>query len=81
MQEERRASRTVGNDHAISARPSFALPRDSLLDETATEVGIKQATLGSGDCLAQTFVGDPFLPGKPREPSGFEDAHSASLTL
>jgi hypothetical protein len=72
-EKHRQIPRPKGNDGAVSARPSLALPRDALLDEAAAQIGVNQAALCAFYCLAQTGVHDLFVPGKPREPLRFED--------
>ncbi|MBB5704475.1 hypothetical protein FHS76_004393 [Ochrobactrum daejeonense] len=57
--------------------PDFPLscPSDSLLDDTATEIGVNLATLGTAYRVYQGGIGDPLLSRVTLEPSVLKNPH------
>jgi hypothetical protein len=62
------------DDRPVSARSALTPPRDSLLHDAATQIGIYQAVFGSTDGVNQGGIGDVLLAGKLLEPAVLEDA-------
>jgi hypothetical protein len=54
------------------------LPGDTLLDESAAEIGVNEPAFCPLDCLSQTFVRNPFASGKSREPLRLENLHGTT---
>ena len=57
----------------------MARPRNPLLDDASTEIGIDLSFFNARDRAYQGSVGDPLLPGKTLKPSRLEDSRATRL--
>ena len=77
VDEERTLTPAKQHDRTEPAGPALTLARDSLLDDTAAEVGIGGPSSGAPDCIAQSPIRYSLAVGETREGFGLERAQSA----
>jgi hypothetical protein len=81
VNEESPVFGSIGDDRAISTRPSLPFASDPLLYQASAQIGVNETSRRPINRLEQTRIGNPFTPGKPRKPLRLVSLHELLLTL